>query len=108
VTFLPFRDAPRYDFAPDSREEVMATKKRRLKKKPVWERGYLSHGLWLGKAKVGAVWIDRESPAGSRYRWEAGSRAGVSLTLKEAKRAVEEAVLLGTVQLPLFDPPQRD
>jgi hypothetical protein len=34
--------------------------------------------------------------------------AGVAATLKEAKYAVEEAVLLGTVQLPLFDPPQRE
>ena len=86
----------------------MATKKRRLNKKPVWERGYLSHGLWLGKRRVGVVKLDRDSPAAGKYRWEAGMNAGVSATLKEAKRAVEEAVLLGTVQLPLFDPPQRD
>ena len=59
----------------------MATRKRRIKKKPVWERG---------------------------YRWEAATYAGRSGTLKDAKRAVEEAVLLGTVQLPLFDPPQRE
>ena len=86
----------------------MATKKRRLNKKPVWERGYLSHGLWLGKRRVGVVKLDRDSPAAGKYRWEAGMCAGVAATLKEAKRAVEEAVLLGTVQLPLFDPPQRE
>jgi hypothetical protein len=85
----------------------MAAKKRGTKKKPVWERGYLSHGLWLGAARVGLVKLEREAPAAGRYRWEAGNHAGVSATLKEAKRAVEEAVLLGTVQLPLFDPPQR-
>jgi len=87
---------------------MATTNKRRTNKRPVWERGYLSHGLWLGAAKVGAVRIDRDSPAGGKYRWEAGNQAGVSVTLKDAKRAVEEAVLLGTVQLPLFDPPQRD
>jgi len=87
---------------------MATTKKRRTNKRPVWERGYLSHGLWLGTAKVGAVRIDRGSRAGGKYRWEAGSQAGVSVTLKDAKRAVEEAVLLGTMQLPLFDPPQRD
>ena len=86
----------------------MAAKKRRTKKKPVWERGYLSHGLWLGKARVGLVKLEREAPAAGRYRWETGNHAGISATLKEAKRADEETVLLGTVQLPLFDPPQRE
>jgi hypothetical protein len=86
----------------------MATRKRRLKKKPVWERGYLSHGLWLGKRRVGIVQLDRGAPAAGKYRWEAGTHTGLAATLQEAKRAVEAAVLLGTVQLPLFDPPQRD
>jgi hypothetical protein len=86
----------------------MATKKRRRIKKPVWERGYLSHGLWLGQARVGLVVLDRSALAQAKYRWEAGTLAGVAATLAEAKRAVEEAVILGTVQLPLFDPPQRD
>jgi hypothetical protein len=86
----------------------MATRKRRIKKKPVWERGYLSHGLWLGKTRIGVVHLDRGGRSGSRYRWEAGTYTGRTVTLKEAKRAVEEAVLLGTVQLPLFDLPQRD
>jgi hypothetical protein len=86
----------------------MATRKRRIKKKPVWERGYLSHGLWLGNARVGVVHLDREARVDARYRWEAATYAGRSGTLKDAKRAVEEAVLLGTVQLPLFDPPQRE
>lgn len=87
---------------------AMATKKRRLSRKPVWERGYLSHGFWLGKRRLGVVKLERDPPAAGKYRWEAETHAGVAATLKEAKRAVEEAVLLGTVQLPLFDPPQRD
>jgi len=86
----------------------MAKKRRRTRKKPVWERGYLAHGLWLGKARVGVVKLDRDAARAGKYRWEAGAHAGVTTTLKEAKRAVEEAVLLGTVQLPLFDPPQRE
>lgn len=86
----------------------MATPKRRIKKKPVWERGYRSHGLWLGKTRVGLVHLNREARSEWRYRWEAGTYTGRTTTLKEAKRAVEQAVLLGTVQLPLFDPPQRD
>jgi hypothetical protein len=86
----------------------MAARKRRLKQRPVWERGYLSHGFWLGKQRVGVVRLERDSSAAGRYRWETGTHAGAAATLKEAKRAVEEAVLLGTVQLPLFDPPQRD
>ncbi|MGE5793781.1 MAG: hypothetical protein ACM36B_13890 [Bacteroidota bacterium] len=87
----------------------MATRKRRIRKKPVWERGYLSHGLWLGRDRVGVVQLNRDAASPeSRYRWEAGTYTGRTATLKEAKRAVEQAVLLGTVQLPLFDPPQRD
>ncbi len=86
----------------------MATRKRRLGRKPFWERGYLSHGFWLDKRRVGVVKLDREPAAAGKYRWEAGMHAGAAATLKEAKRAVEAAVLLGTVQLPLFDPPQRD
>jgi hypothetical protein len=87
----------------------VATRKRRIRKKPVWERGYLSHGLWLGRDRVGVVQLNRDAASPeSRYRWEAGTYTGRTATLKEAKRAVEQAVLLGTVQLPLFDPPQRD
>ena len=36
------------------------------------------------------------------YRWQAGKRAGEASTLEEAKRGVEQAVLFGTSQLPLF------
>jgi hypothetical protein len=76
--------------------------------KPAWERGYLSHGLWLGKNRVGIVRMDKAARPEARYRWEAATLAGAAATLKEAKRAVEEAVLLGAMQLPLFDLPQRD
>ena len=89
-------------------DKAMATKKRRTKKKPAWERGYLSHGLWLGETRIGLVRLDRDARPEAKYRWEAGTCAGVAATLKDAKRSVEQTVLLGVVQLPLFDLPQRD
>ena len=82
--------------------------RRRVRMKPAWERGYLSHGLWAGRNRVGLVRIDRAARPEAKYRWEAGTLAGAAATLKDAKRAVEEAVLLGAMQLPLFDLPQRD
>ncbi|MCX7892497.1 MAG: hypothetical protein N2544_09075 [Burkholderiales bacterium] len=76
--------------------------RKRRKALPIWERGFLSHGYWLGKEKVGAVLLDRDAPPESKYRWQAGTHAGAAATLAEAKRAVEAAVLLGASQLPLF------
>ena len=73
----------------------------------MWERGDLSHGLWLGKERVGVVNLHRDASPAWRYRWEAGTYTGRAGTLKEAKRAVEQAVLLGSRHRPL-DPPQRD
>jgi hypothetical protein len=83
----------------------MATgrKRRPRASKAFWERGYLSHGYWVGKAKAGSVRLDREAPPENRYRWEAGTTAGHSQSLVDAKRAVEAAVLLGQRQLALFD-----
>ena len=83
----------------------MATKATRRPRasKAFWERGYLSHGYWVGKAKAGSVKLDRQAPPERKYRWEAGTTAGHAQTLAEAKRAVEAAVLLGQRQLGLFD-----
>jgi hypothetical protein len=78
-------------------------KRRPRASKAFWERGYLSHGYWLGKAKAGSVRLDREAPPEHRYRWEAGTTAGHAQSLVEAKRSVEAAVLLGQRQLALFD-----
>ena len=82
----------------------MATKKRRSNAaRPFWERGYRSHGYWQGKKKLGVVRLDTEGAAEEKYRWQAGTHAGSTSSLIEAKRAVESAVLLGTSQLPLFE-----
>ena len=46
---------------------------------------------------------DRKGEWDGVYRWEAGNHAGEAATLKEAKHAVEQAVLVGASQLPLFE-----
>lgn len=71
-------------------------------KKAFWERGYLSHGYWLGKQRLGVVKLGPKKAWDGVYRWQAGNRAGEASTLDEAKRGVEEAALFGTSQLPLF------
>jgi len=73
------------------------------KPKPFWERGYFSHGYWLGKKRVGIVKLGAKGEWDGVYRWEAGSRVGETTTLKEAKQTVEQVVLVGIRQLPLFD-----
>ena len=81
-------------------------------KKAQWERGYDSHGYWLGKEKLGDV---RQSPVNgkgkakgagageARYLWRAGNRTGESMTLIDAKRTVELLTEQGVRQLGLFD-----
>jgi hypothetical protein len=83
----------------------VATKAKRRPRasRAFWERGYLSHGYWVGKNKAGRVQLDREAPPERKYRWEAGTTAGHAQSLADAKRAVESAVLLGQRQLALFD-----
>jgi hypothetical protein len=70
--------------------------------RPAWERGYYSHGYWLGKQKLGSVKLGPRQDWDGIYRWPAGHYAGEASTLEEAKRAVEAAVLLGANQLQLF------
>lgn len=71
-------------------------------KRAFWERGYLSHGYWLGKQKLGSVALGKKGEWDGVYRWQAGTHAGGATTLAEAKRSVEQAVLVGASQLPLF------
>ena len=81
----------------------MAAKKRKTAKaKPFWERGYRSHGYWLGKKKLGFVELSGKEHPEEKYRWQADTHTGMTGKLEEAKRSVESAVLLGTSQLPLF------
>jgi len=79
----------------------MATGKRKPAR-PIWERGYHSHGYWRGKQKLGSVKLGPKPEWDGIYRWQAGTHAGEAPTLSEAKRAVEEAVLVGASQLALF------
>jgi len=81
----------------------MAARAKRKKQKPFWERGFLSHGYWLGKERLGVVNLGPRGEWDGIYRWQAGSSAGKSKTLREARQAVEQAVLVGASQLPLFE-----
>lgn len=74
----------------------------RERQKPFWERGYKSHGFWLGKVRIGVVEVEPGKHLEMKYRWQAGTHGGQSTTLKEAKRLVEQTVLLGGRQLQLF------
>lgn len=76
---------------------------KRSKRQAFWERGFLSHGYWLGKERLGVVTLGPKGEWDGVYRWQAGDRAGEASTLEEARRSVEQAVLFGTSQLPLFD-----
>ena len=70
--------------------------------KPVWERAYRSHGFWQGNLKLGSVRLASANDPLGRYVWLAGTQAGHASSLREAKRAVEQVVLVGARQLPLF------
>ena len=82
----------------------MSTRKKttRRTKNPVWERGYYSHGYWLGKNRLGTVKFAPRGEWDGTYRWQAGTHAGETTNLADAKRSVEQAVLVGARQLPLF------
>lgn len=80
----------------------MAARRLARKVRPFWERGYKAHGYWAGKKKLGAVHLREDAAPEEKYRWEAGTHAGFTATLTDGKRAVEEAVLLGTSQLSLL------
>lgn len=73
----------------------MATKK---KQKPIWERAYKGHVLWLGKAKLGKVTLLDKG----HYSWEAAGKGGTAEDLDKAKKAVELAVFMADKQLDLF------
>jgi len=77
--------------------------RRRARAKPFWERGYRSHGYWLGKERIGFVEIEPGARLELKYHWQAGTHGGQASSLKDARRRVEEAVLMGGRQLPLFE-----
>jgi len=76
--------------------------RRRAPLRPFWERGYRSHGYWLGKQRIGIVEVEPGKNLELRYHWRVGNHVGQAPTLKDAKRRVEEAVLMGGRQLLLF------
>lgn len=78
-------------------------KRSKKAKQAFWERGYLSHGYWLGKERLGIVRLGPKKEWDGIYRWQVADQAGETTTLEEAKRAVEQAALVGASQLALFD-----
>jgi hypothetical protein len=68
------------------------------KQKPVWERGYKGHVLWLGKTKLAKVSLADKGT----YTWEAAGRGGTSKDLDKAKKAVELAIFMADKQMDLF------
>jgi hypothetical protein len=71
--------------------------------KPFWERGFKSHGYWLGKIRIGHVQVEPGKSLEMKYQWTAGTHTGQTTTLKEAKQMVEQTLLQGGRQLVLFD-----
>lgn len=78
-------------------------KRSKKAKHAFWERGYLSHGYWLGKERLGVVKLGPKREWDGIYRWQVADQTGETATLEEAKRAVEQTVLVGAGQLGLFD-----
>ena len=80
------------------------TSNKKKKQKPVWERAYQGHVLWLGKQKLGKVTllVARNLDPRGKYRWEAGGRIGFAEVLTKAKSAVELAASAADKQLDLF------
>ena len=83
--------------------EKKKTSKRKGVPKPVWERGYNGHVLWQGKVKLGKVTVHAAKNLKHKYTWQAGTLAGVGDDLKQARRAVEYAVLVADKQRDLFE-----
>jgi len=71
----------------------------RKKPKPVWERAYKGHVLWLGKQKLGKVSLAGDG----RYIWEAAGKKGATDDLDRARKAVEMTVVIADKQRDLFD-----
>src|SRR3989442_10246755 len=75
-----------------AREERMP-KPAKKAKQAFWERGYLAHGYWLGKERLGQVKLGPKKEWDRIYRWRAGHHSGETATLDGAKRAVGQARL---------------
>jgi hypothetical protein len=71
-------------------------------KKLVWERGYRCHTLWDGKICVGRISLGESPEQQGMYLCETGTLKGETGSLSEAKRWVQENVLLNLIQGKLF------
>src|SRR2546425_10602065 len=77
-----------------AREERMP-KPAKKAKQAFWERGYLAHGYWLGKERLGQGKLGPKKEWDGIYRWRAGKHFREAAPPDEAKRAVGQARRLG-------------
>src|SRR5258708_35426273 len=87
-----------------AREEPMP-KPGKKARQAFWERGYLAHGYWLGKERVGQVKLGPKKEWDGIYRWQAGNHSGGAATLEAAKLPVEQGGLVGASQFAPFGQP---
>ena len=81
---------------------LLSRRTRAERQKPFWERAYKGHGYWLGQTRLGHVEVSPGQLLEMKYQWRAGTHAGQATSLRDAKRLVEQTVLLGGRQLTLF------
>ena len=87
---------------PPQRAPRTRSRTRAERQKPFWERAYKGHGYWLGQTRLGHVEVSPGQLLEMKYQWHAGTHAGQATSLRDAKRLVEQTVLLGGRQLTLF------
>src|SRR2546429_9988374 len=84
-----------------AREEPMP-KPGKKAKQAFWERGYLAHGYWFGKERLGQVTLGPKKEWDGIYRWRAGTNSGETATRGDAKAPAERAYSNGGTPLVLF------
>jgi hypothetical protein len=77
-------------------------KQKKKGKKLMWERGYRCHTLWDGKTCVGRISLGESPEQHGTYLCETGTLKRETSSLTEAKRWVQETLLLNLIQGKLF------
>src|SRR2546427_6393672 len=76
-----------------AREERMP-KPAKKAKQAFWERGYLAHGYWLGKERLGEGKLGPKKGRDGVLPWRGGKPFGGSATPDQSQRAREQALLV--------------
>src|SRR5258706_15596317 len=69
-----------------AREEPMP-KPGKKAKQAFWERGYLAHGYWLGKKRLGQGTLGPKKEWDGVYRWRAGHQSRGAAPPEDGQRA---------------------